>query len=263
MNAANENLYVAFAAGSGITPVISILKTVLSEEPRSRFLLFFGNRSFDSILFREELERLKNLHPARLAVHHILSGEKLGSPLFQGRLSGEKCRQFARPFFQPDEVDAFFICGPEDLTFDLKNTLESLGVPKKRILFELFGTKTGERLTVDSGQWTANSQSPITSNQSPITSFQSQIVVIQDGTQFMFSLSSAGESILDAAIRAGADLPFSCRGGVCSTCKGHVLDGEVEMTVNYALEPEEVEAGYILTCQSHPRSARVMVTFDA
>ena len=146
-------------------------------------------------------------------------------------------------------VDAFFICGPDDLTFDIKNALAALEVEPKRVHFELFGApKKLEKTTSP----TINS-----------VQIQSKIVVIQDGTQFIFDLPSDGSTILEAATKAGADLPFSCKSGVCCTCKARVLDGEVEMEVNYALAPEEVEAGYILTCQSHPKTERVMVTFDA
>lgn len=248
MDEKNAKTYLGFAAGSGITPIMGILKTVLFQESNSRFILFYGNKNFDGIIFREELEALKNRFPARLSVHHILSKETLSAPLFQGRLSGEKCERFARHFFDPKTVDEAFICGPEDMTFDLQKTLISLGIDKKRVHFELFGTPTPRKQTE-----TAR----------PKNDLEADVVVILDGTQFMFPLAAEGEPLLDAAMRAGADLPFSCKGGVCCTCKARVLDGEVEMDINYALEPEEVEAGYILTCQAHPRSQRLMVTFDA
>lgn len=248
MEEKNAKTYLGFAAGSGITPVMGILKTVLFQEPNSQFILFYGNKNFDGIIFREELEALKNRFPARLSIHHILSKETLSAPLFQGRLSGEKCERFARHFFDPKTVDEAFICGPEDMTFDLQKTLISLGIDKKRVHFELFGTPTPRKQTESAR---------------PKNDLEADVVVILDGTQFMFPLAAEGEPLLDAAMRAGADLPFSCKGGVCCTCKARVLDGEVEMDINYALEPEEVEAGYILTCQAHPRSQRLMVTFDA
>ncbi len=248
MNAGNAKTYLGFAAGSGITPIIGILKTVLLEELDSQFILFYGNKNFDGIIFREELETLKNRFPARLSIHHILSKETLSAPLFQGRLSGEKCERFARHFFDPKTVGEVFICGPEDMTFDLKNTLISLEIDPKKVHFELFGTPAPKK-QVETAR--------------PKNHLESNVVVIVDGTQFMFPLAAEGEPLLDAAMRAGADLPFSCKGGVCCTCKARVLDGEVEMDINYALEPEEVEAGYILTCQAHPRSERLMVTFDA
>ncbi|MFN4253799.1 MAG: 1,2-phenylacetyl-CoA epoxidase subunit PaaE [Saprospiraceae bacterium] len=249
--AENENLYVAFAAGSGITPVMSILKTVLDEEPRSRFVLFFGNRGFDHIIFREQLELLKNQHPARLAVHHVLSRESLGSDLFHGRLDGAKCRSYAGRLFNPADVDAFFLCGPEEMIFDIRDTLTAQGVAPQRVHFELFttaGTVAKKAASAASAQ--------------AKTSFEATVTVVQDGTRFDFILPSDGSMLLDAAMRAGADLPFSCKGGVCCTCKAKVLEGAVEMDVCYGLEPDELAAGYVLTCQAHPKSERLVVSFD-
>ncbi len=247
----NKNLYVAFAAGSGITPVVSILKSVLHTEPLSRFLLFYGNRGFDHIIFREQLEELKNRYPDRLAVYHVLSRESLGAEIFHGRLNGEKCRAYARILFRPEEVDAYFLCGPEDLIFDVKNVLEEQAVPAGKIHYELFTTPGAARKVAAADVARASD------------AFDASITVIQDGMQFDFHLQSDGSTLLDAAMRAGADLPFSCKGGVCSTCKAKILEGEVAMELCYGLEPDEVEAGYVLTCQSHPKSKRVVVSFDA
>lgn len=248
----NAKTYVAFAAGSGITPIISLLKTTLVQEPGSNFLLFYGNRGFDHIVFREQLDALKNRYPDRLSVHHILSRESLGSDLFTGRLSGEKCRAYARFFFPPQAVDHFFLCGPEDMIFDVKETLEELGVPAQKIHFELFTTAGMQKKGV------AKPTSATVKN-----SVDAAVTVIQDGMQFDFQLSSDGSTLLDAAMRAGADLPFSCKGGVCSTCKAKILEGEVDMDVNYGLEADEVAAGYVLTCQSHPKTKHLVVSFDA
>lgn len=244
----NHKIYVAFAAGSGITPVMSILRTTLVQEPGSRFILFYGNRSFDYIIFREQLEELKNLYPDRLSVHHILSRESLGSDLFQGRITGEKCARYAKVFFNPAEVDAFFLCGPEEMVFEVKETLSQVGANPKSVHFELFNT-------------TAGKAKPVAASNKEV--FEASITVIQDGSEFDFKLPSDGSTLLDAAMRAGADLPFSCKGGVCSTCKAKILEGKAEMRVNYGLEPDEVEAGYVLTCQAHPISKRVVVSFDA
>ena len=251
LDSIHRRLYVAFAAGSGITPILSILKTTLVQEPRSRFVLFYGNRSFDHIIFREQLEEMKNHYPDQLAVHHILSRESLGSDLFYGRLDGDKCRQFGRFFFQPTEVDAYFLCGPEEMIFSVKETLEIMGVDAKRVHFELFTT---------AGLQKKNTQKPAAAARD---TFDASITVIQDGAQFDFLLPSDGSTLLDAAMRAGADLPFSCKGGVCSTCKAKVLEGSVDMDLNYGLEADEVAAGYVLTCQSHPKTTRVVVSFDA
>lgn len=250
LDPSSSRLYVAFAAGSGITPVISILKTTLVQEPDSRFILFYGNRGFDHIVFREQLDALKNRYPDQLAVHHVLSRESVGSPLFHGRMDGEKCRQFGRFFFQPTEVDAYFLCGPEEMVFSIKETLAALGVDAKKVHFELFATDGAKK------------KAHATERAVKRDSFDASVTLIQDGTQFDFLLPSDGSTLLDAAMRAGADLPFSCKGGVCSTCKAKVLEGEVEMDLNYGLEADEVAAGYVLTCQSHPKTQRLIVTFD-
>ncbi|HRI58929.1 MAG TPA: phenylacetate-CoA oxygenase/reductase subunit PaaK, partial [Saprospiraceae bacterium] len=249
LNPENRNLYVAFAAGSGITPVMSILKTTLVQEPQSRFILFYGNRGFDHIIFREQLEALKNHYPERLAVHHILSRESLGSDLFKGHIDGTKCETYARLLFRAGDVDAYFLCGPEEMIFSVKEALERLGVEPKKVHFELFTTSGAQK---PAGTATVKKES-----------FDASVTVIQDGTQFDFTLTSDGSTLLDAAMRAGADLPFSCKGGVCSTCKAKIMEGEVEMEVCYGLEPDEVAAGYVLTCQSHPKTKRVVVSFDA
>jgi ring-1,2-phenylacetyl-CoA epoxidase subunit PaaE len=249
LNRENEHIYVAFAAGSGITPIFSILKTTLVEEPESSFILFYGNRGFDHIVFREQLEELKNLYPERLSVHHVLSRESLGSDLFYGRMNAEKCRKYARYFFQPQAVDAYFLCGPEELIFEVKDALIEAGAAPEKVHFELFTTGAAKKKHANP----APSES---------AGFDAAISVIQDGTRFDFNLTSDGSSLLDAAMRAGADLPFACKGGVCSTCKAKVLEGEVEMEVNYGLEPDEVADGFVLTCQSHPKTKKVVVSFD-
>jgi ring-1,2-phenylacetyl-CoA epoxidase subunit PaaE len=243
----SSRIYVGLVAGSGITPVLSILKTVLSQEPTSQFLLFYGNRGFDHIIFREELEQLKNQFPNRLSVHHIFSRESMGNDLYQGYINAEKCQQFGRVFFQPKEVDTFFLCGPEEMIFACKETLEQLDVEPKRIKFELFASG-GSKLPKKE----VKKEEVI----------DASISVLQDGARFDFRLPSDGSTLLDAAMRAGADLPFSCKGGVCSTCKAKVLEGEVSMDLNYGLEPDEVAAGFVLTCQAHPKSDRVVISFD-
>jgi ring-1,2-phenylacetyl-CoA epoxidase subunit PaaE len=248
-NKNNQNHYVAFAAGSGITPVLSMLKSVLKEEPDSQFTLFFGNRNVDSIIFRNELEDLKNKYLNRLSVHYILSKEKLGSPLFFGRIDAQKCSRFSQVFFEPEDVAGFYLCGPSQMIFEVKDELIRLGADASRIHFELFTTddlkvekKTEEQLF------------------DPAT--ESRVTIILDEESFDMPLAYGGLSVLDAALAAGADLPFACKGGVCSTCKAMVTEGEVVMDVNYALEPDEVERGFVLTCQSHPRTATLTVNFD-
>lgn len=253
LNPANEHSYVAFAAGSGITPVMSIMKTVLQREPKSDFTLFYGNRATDSIIFREQIEALKNTFMGRLSVHHILSREQQDSELFYGRIDGEKCGVFCEKFFDPQAVDAFFLCGPYQMIEEVKKQLLERGVDKKNIHFELF-TSEG----APPPQATRKKK-----EEKELEDVEAMVTITLDGSSLEFPLSSKGETILDAALKAGADLPFSCKGGVCSTCRAKVRSGEVKMDVNYALEPEEVEQGYVLTCQSHPRTDHVHVDFDS
>jgi len=229
----NAKQYLAFAAGSGITPIISIIKTTLQTEPLSSFILAFGNRDRHSIIFFEELEGLKNKYLSRFNFINILSREKTDAPVNSGR------------------TDDFFICGPEEMIFTVKDFLELQGIDKKKIHFELF-TTPGQKQSSNVSHHSLNK------NTTPL----SNITVKLDGRSFDFNLGFDGETILDAALKQGADLPFACKGGVCCTCKAKLLEGEVDMEVNWGLEHEEVEQGYILTCQSHPKTEKVVVDFD-
>ncbi|RMG83105.1 MAG: phenylacetate-CoA oxygenase/reductase subunit PaaK [Bacteroidetes bacterium] len=244
----HQKHYVAFAAGSGITPVISILKAVLETEPQSHFTLFYGNRYSDSIIFKEQLEGLKNKYIGRFSLHHILSQEHPGADLFYGRIDEEKCRIFCQTLIDWREVDAFFICGPEAMIYSVKETLLELGVEPNKIHFELFTSPVGK----------LGRKNTASAPRSVISRVKTTI----DGNTFEFDLTSPEDTILEAAHKTGADLPFACKGGVCCTCKAKLLEGEVEMEVNYGLEPEEVEQGYILTCQAHPKTERIVVSFD-
>lgn len=246
----HQKHYVAFAAGSGITPIIAILKSVLETEPKSRFTLFFGNRSSDSIIFRESLENLKNSYLDRLSIHHVLSREYTGADLFSGRITAEKCAVFCDKLLDIEEVDEFFVCGPYEMMMAVRETLMAKGVDKKSIHVELFTAKNGQK------------DKRIARRPSGSTGFQASITVKLDGTSIQFPIASSDDTILEAALKGGADLPFACKGGVCSTCKARLLEGKVEMDLNYALEEEEVEDGYILTCQSHPLTSKVVVDFD-
>lgn len=247
--------YVFFASGSGITPIISLVKHILHEQPNAQVLLFYGNKNFESIIFREEIEALKNKYLQRLSVQHILSRESLGSPLFKGHLDEDKCRQYAQIFFNVAEIDGFFICGPETMIERVSQALQSLHADPKRVHFELFNTPTSGSLSPKTAR-TNNADNGSEKD------FESHIHVTIDGNSFDFMLYSKGESILDAAHRVGADLPFACKGGVCCTCKAKVLKGQVSMDVNYSLEHDEVVEGYVLTCQSHPTSEEVVISFD-
>lgn len=240
--------YLAFAAGSGITPILSIIKTVLATQPQSRFILFYGNQNRHSILFKAELEALKNHYMWRLSIYHILSREMGDTALFHGRIDAEKCRVFLQKLIPIENIDQCFICGPEDMIHTVKQTLIEAAFDPQKIHFELFGVKN-------------NATKPIQINE--IKGPLSKVKIHLDGGIFEIPVAYDGESVLDVALRSGADLPFACKGGVCCTCRAKVLSGDVKMQVNYALEADEVAAGYVLTCQSHPRSEQVTLDFDA
>jgi ring-1,2-phenylacetyl-CoA epoxidase subunit PaaE len=240
--------YALFAAGSGVTPILSIAKTVLKEEPNSSVTFFYGNKNFGSIIFREEIEALKNNYMDRLRVIHVLSRESLGNQIQKGRIDRAKCDDLYGAFLKNEEIDAVFVCGPEDMILGVKESMTQNGVDEKNVHFELF---------------TAPGQKKITEKVEPSgPSISSNVSIILDGDQLDIALESDGENLLDAAQRAGADLPFACKGGVCCTCKARILEGSARMDVNYALEKDEVEAGYILTCQAHPTSEKLVVSFD-
>ena len=249
LNPENKKQYLAFAAGSGITPVISIIKTTLQTEPGSSFTLVFGNRGRQSIIFFEELEGLKNKYLSRFNFINILSREKTDAPINFGRINDDKLTELKR-LIDYKTIDEFFICGPEEMIFCVKDFLENLDIDKKKIHFELFTTPGQKKLTDDRKQMTES------------TGPKSRITVKLDGRSFDFELGFDNDSILDAALKQGADLPFACKGGVCCTCKARLLEGQVEMDVNWGLEQEEVEQGFILTCQSHPTTEKVVVDFD-
>lgn len=241
----NKNL-VFVAAGSGITPVFSMVKSVLLNDKDSQVTLIYGNKGFNSIIFREELEALKNQYMNRFRSIHILSRESLGNELQKGRINKEKTTQIIYSLLQIDTVDGVYICGPEDMILGVKEAFIEAGMDSKSIHFELFGTNTPVK-------------EKVTTSDEVVSSL---VTVIVDGEILDIPLASNDVNILDAALEAGADLPFACKGGVCCTCKAKIMEGSVKMDVNYALEPDEVEAGYILTCQSHPTSERLIVSFD-
>ena len=242
--------YVAFAAGSGITPVLSIAATVLEAEPLSRFVLIYGNRSTARAMFLEELLALKDRYLARFAIHFVMSREPQEIELFNGRLDAAKVRELAASVFDPAAVDEFFLCGPGTMVDDVSQTLRAIGAAG-RIHTELF-TTSGAAATA------SRAPAPETTKSAGLA----EIAVVLDGRRRVFSMATDGEPILDAAERAGLELPFSCRAGVCSTCRTKVVQGSVDMAQNFALEDWEVEAGYVLCCQSRPTSAQVEITYD-
>ncbi|MEJ7611460.1 MAG: 1,2-phenylacetyl-CoA epoxidase subunit PaaE [Ferruginibacter sp.] len=243
--------YLAIAAGSGITPVISIIKHTLQTQPISRFTLIYGNQSRGSIIFFEEIEALKNKFMQRFSCINILSRERTDAAINYGRINTEKLDALRNlvDFKGHDEV---YICGPEEMIFASAAFLEKNGIAKKNIHFELFTTPGQKR----SAAATEVSESP------GFAGPKSRVTVKLDGRSFDFDLAYQSNNILDAALAQGADLPYACKGGVCATCKARLVEGEVHMDINYALEEEEVQQGYILTCQSHPLSEKVVVDFD-
>jgi len=246
----NKKHYVAFAAGSGITPIISIIKATLVTEPESTFTLVYANRSRSAIIFFEELEALKNKYIRRFNFINILSREKTDADIFYGRINEQKLQSLQKlvPY---KSFDAVYICGPEELIFSSSDFLQQQGVEKNKIHFELFTTPGQHAPAKETNKNTGTDQGP-----------KSNISIKLDGRSVAFDLSYKGQSILDAALQQGADLPYACKGGVCCSCRAKLIEGQVRMDVNYALEPEEVEAGFILTCQSHPTTEKVVIDFD-
>ena len=244
--------YVAFTAGSGITPILSIIKTTLLSEPQSSFTLVYGNRTKASILFKEELEALKDKFIDRFRVYHVLSREKTDAPINNGRIDTEKLELFFNKVIDINKCDEFFLCGPEEMIFCIKGYLAGKGVADEKVHFELFTVPGQKKSAIGNRQVAIEESGPV-----------SKISVKLDGITFDFDLSQEGQSILDAALKQGADLPYACKGGVCTTCKAKLLEGEVEMEVNWGLEPDEVAQGFVLTSQAHPKSEKVVIDFDA
>ena len=247
----NKKNYVAFAAGSGITPLLSIIKTTLATELKSSFTLVYGNRTKASIIFKEELEALKDKYLTRFRVYHILSREKTDLPLTSGRIDQGKCALYFDKLISLKNTDEIFICGPEELIFCVRDFLLEKNFPKEHIHFELFTIPGQKKSTVDTEKIEVDEEGE-----------RAKVSVKLDGILFDFDLAYNGHSILDAALKQGADLPYACKGGVCCTCKAKLQQGEVEMDVNWGLEQDEIDRGFILTCQSHPRTETVVVDFD-
>ena len=245
--------YLAFVAGSGITPVMGIMKHVLATNPDSTFTLVYGNKNRSSIIFREEIEGLKNKYLQRLSLYHVLSRELMDVPMFNGRIDAEKCEALSLKLIDLRKTDEVFICGPESMILSVRQKLLDLGMPQSAIHLELFTSP--DQPQTHHQQW----KEAHTDDAGPV----SLVSITLDGVTFDMKLPYSGDNILDAALKHGADLPYACKGGVCSTCRAKVIEGEVEMEVNYALEPDEVAKGYVLTCQSHPKTERVVVDFDA
>ncbi|WP_349369686.1 1,2-phenylacetyl-CoA epoxidase subunit PaaE [Salinarimonas sp.] len=248
---ASEKHYLLFAGGSGITPVLGILKTILAEEPGSTATLVYGNRSTASIMFREELEDLKNAHLGRLSILHVLESEAQDIDLFSGRVDREKCDRLFSAWIDVGSADMAFICGPEPMMLAIAEALKAHGMSEDRIKFELFLSSQPGRARRKAVSAEAAAQA------GKRTSAQ----ITLDGATRTIEMDK-GQSVLEAALAADLDAPYACKAGVCSTCRALVVEGEVEMEANYALEDYEVERGYVLTCQCYPLSDRVVVSYD-
>lgn len=239
--------YVAFAAGSGITPILSLIGTTLEREPHSRVTLVYGNRTVASTMFLEALEDLKDRHLGRFVLHTVFSREHQDIDLFNGRLDAAKVRAFAERLIPPASIDEAFVCGPGAMIDEVESALLALGVPPARVHVERFG------LPVESLE-------PV---RTPVAETPAATLVVElDGIRRTVPFAQSDASVLDAALRAGLDLPYSCKGGMCCTCRGKVLEGEVRMTKNYSLDAAEVAAGFVLTCQARPLTERVVVSYD-
>jgi ring-1,2-phenylacetyl-CoA epoxidase subunit PaaE len=241
-------IHVGFAAGSGITPVLSIAKGVLAREPNSRFFLFYGNRTTAGMLFREALEELKDRFIDRFSVFHVISGEEQDIPILHGRLDGEKVRVLLRALVPASTVDHVFVCGPTGMSEEIEATCRDLGIAEERIHVERFVSGLGGKPRPKA----------VVAASAPPKAFASLII---DGKRREVPVAD-GEAILDAALRGGVDLPFACKGGMCSTCRAKLVEGKAEMEVNYSLEPWELKAGFILTCQARPTTDKVVVDYD-
>ena len=244
--------YLGFAGGSGITPVLSIIKTVLAAEPKSSFTLVYANRQISTIMFREELEDLKNRYLGRLSILHVLESEAQEIDLFTGRVDGAKCAALLRTWIDLPSVDTAFICGPEPMMLAIAGALKEHGLADGQIKFELFASGQPGRAKKPAGSAAAAA----TSNSAI------EATITLDGATRTVRIPKEGTSLLDAALEASLDAPYACKAGVCSTCRAKVLEGEVEMAVNHALEDYEVRQGYVLTCQCFPLSDKVVVSYD-
>ncbi|MBZ9785879.1 2Fe-2S iron-sulfur cluster binding domain-containing protein [Psychroflexus sp. CAK57W] len=245
-----DQTYLFFAAGSGITPILSMIKTHLAKEPYSNCKLFYLNKNAKSIIFKEEIEQIRNRYFGRFEIFYFLTREQRDIELLNGRFTPEKIQALANSVFDIDDVSDVFVCGPEQMIFMIRDELTNLGLEGNRIHFELFVSGLSEEDKKRTDAALAKRKDG------------TQITILNGGKEFHFAMTKAYDNILDAALAAGADLPFACKGGVCSTCKCRVMEGHVEMKVNYALEKNEVAQNLVLSCQAVPTTDKVTVDFD-
>ncbi|TMV07558.1 phenylacetate-CoA oxygenase/reductase subunit PaaK [Ruegeria sediminis] len=245
-----EKQYLGFAGGSGITPVLSILKTTLAREPKSQFTLVYANKGVNTIMFREELEDLKNLYMGRLNVIHVLETDAQEIDLFTGLVTREKCAELFRHWIDIENIDAAFICGPEPMMLGIAAALREHGLDDSQIKFELFASAQPGR-----------AKRKAVSADAATSANQTKASITLDGSTQTITMPK-DLSILDAALENAMDAPYACKAGVCSTCRCKVIEGEVEMVANHALEDYEVEKGYVLSCQAFPLTDNVVVDYD-
>jgi ring-1,2-phenylacetyl-CoA epoxidase subunit PaaE len=247
--------HVGIAGGSGITPILSIMKTVLAREPLSRFTLIYGNRHLKSTMFKEEIEDLKNRYMTRLTLQHVFSDEFTDAPLNHGVMNRDKIGEFLGALMPASAIDHVYICGPFQMNDEAEAALLDAGVPEERIHIERFGVASP---TADGGA----TVDAIVHEAKAGDAEQARIVIIRDGLRREIEFRRDQPSILDAASAAGLEVPFSCTSGVCGTCRAKLIEGEVRMERNFALDKNELAAGFVLTCQAHPLTERVVLSFD-
>lgn len=239
-----KNKYAAFAAGSGITPIISIIKTHLKEEPQCQFTLFYLNKDSQSVIFKQVLDALKQAFKERFNVYYFYTQQKTENKRFEGRFSAQKVKQLNEEVLQFNQINQVFLCGPQEMIFLLKDELQKIGLPEKNIHFELFEAVT-----------------PPEAKKEKVAAIESEVTIIVDDEEITFTVPK-GKNILEIAEQEDADVPYSCKGGVCCTCKAKLLEGSVEMLVNYGLDEEDIKNNLVLTCQAVPTSKKVVVDYD-
>jgi len=255
LDTASHRHYLGVAGGSGITPILSIMKTVLGREPNARFTLIYANRAAKSTMFKEEIEDLKNRYMARLVLHHVFSGEDTELPLNSGVMNRDKLGEFLARLVDAATIDHAFVCGPFQMNDEVEAALLAAGVPEERVHIERFGVAPN---LVAGGP----AAGAVEHEAKPGDAEYARIVIVRDGLRREFDFGRDDPSILDAAASAGLEVPFSCTSGVCGTCRARLLEGQVRMTRNFALDKAEVAGGFVLCCQAHPLTDRVVLSFD-
>ena len=249
--------HVGIAGGSGITPILSIMKTVLAREPLSQFTLIYGNRMLQSTMFKEEIEDLKNRYLTRLVLNHVFSDEHTDAPINHGLMNRDKISEFLTALVPAARIDHVFVCGPFQMNDEAEAALRAAGVPEERIHIERFGVAPG------TGGAAGATVGAVLHEALPGDADGARITLIRDGLSREITFRKDQPSILDAASAAGLEVPFSCTSGVCGTCRAKLIEGQVRMERNFALDKNEVADGFVLCCQAHPLSARVILSFDA